>query len=308
MNWITSSLKRSIDKSKRLYYQTLKQTENEVLSEHYLAYKNTLKKILRAAKCTFYQSKYSEFKCNTKKLWQIINKISGKANDKSTSIDCLSIDGVKQYSGDIISNTLAKYFANVGQTFANKIPTPSRSVSDYLKLLQNNSKSLFFTPSTEEEISKIIRELPSKCSSGVDNISNILLKELSNTLCKPLCIITNRSMQSGIFPDLMKLAEVVPLYKGKSREFETNYRPISLLTTISKIVEKVVYTRVYKFLSTTGQICETQYGFRAKHSCDHAVAQVVGSILKNLANKKNTISVMLDLSKAFDTIEHSIML
>ena len=115
-------------------------------------------------------------------------------------------------------------------------------------------------------------------------------------------------MQTGIFPDLMKLAEVIPLYKGKSREYETNYRPISLLTTMSKVVEKVVYSRVYNFLSTTGQICETQYGFRANHSCEHAVAQVVGSVLKNLENKKSTITVMLDLSKAFDTIEHTIML
>ena len=115
-------------------------------------------------------------------------------------------------------------------------------------------------------------------------------------------------MLSGIFPDLMKLAEVVPLYKGKSRENETNYRPISLLTTMSKVVEKVVYNRVYRFLTETGQICESQYGFRPSHSCEHAIAQVVGSVLKNLECHKSTIAVMLDLSKAFDTIEHKIMI
>ena len=306
--WITSTLKRSIDKSKRLYHRSLKPTADESVRDHYLAYKNTLKKTLQSAKRMFYQSKCSEFQQNTKKLWQIINKVSGKINDKSTSIDCLSIDGIKQYSGDVIVNTMAKYFANVGRTFAEKIQKPSRSVADYLKFLQSNSKSLFFNPSTEEEIHKIINELPSKRSSGVDNISNVLLKELSSFLCKPLCLITNQSMQIGIFPDLMKLAEVIPLYKGKSREYETNYRPISLLTTMSKVVEKVVYSRVYNFLSLTGQICETQYGFRANHSCEHAVAQVVGSVLKNLENKKSTISVMLDLSKAFDMIEHTIML
>ena len=203
---------------------------------------------------------------------------------------------------------MAKYFATVGKTYANKIPKPTRSVAKYLELLQSNSNSLFFSPCTEEEIRKIINELPSKRSSGVDNISNILLKELSDVLCKPLCLLTNRSMHLGIFPDLMKLAEVIPLYKGKSRESETNYRPISLLTTMSKIVEKIVYSRVYKFLTKTGQICESQYGFRSNHSCEHAVAHVIGSILKNLENKKSTISVMLDLSKAFDMIEHSIML
>ena len=306
--WITPTLKRSIDKSKRLYHKSLKHTDDIAQHEHYLAYKNTLKKALQSAKRMFYQNKCTEFQQNTKKLWQIINKVSGKSNDKTTSIDCLSIDGIKHYSGETIVNTMAKYFANVGKTFANKIPKSSRSVAKYLEILQSNSKSLFFSPSTEEEIKKIINELPSKCSSGVDNISNVLLKELSDILCKPLCLLTNRSMQSGIFPDLMKLVEVIPLYKGKSRESETNYRPVSLLTTMSKIVEKIVYSRVYKFLTKTGQICESQYGFRSNHSCEHAVAQVVGSILKNLENKKSTISVMLDLSKAFDTIEHSIML
>ena len=115
-------------------------------------------------------------------------------------------------------------------------------------------------------------------------------------------------MQTGIFPDIMKMAEVVPLYKGKSRENETNYRPISLLTTMSKVMEKVVYQRVYQFLTNTGQICETQYGFRSNHSCEHAIAQVIGNILKNLEGNKSTIAVMLDLSKAFDTIEHRIMI
>ena len=177
-----------------------------------------------------------------------------------------------------------------------------------MEFLQKNSKSLFFAPSTIDEIRKLITELPSKRSSGPDNISNVLLKELAPILSEPLSIIVNQSMQTGIFPDIMKLAEVVPLYKGKSRDNETNYRPISLLTTMSKVMEKVVYQRVYQFLTNTGQICETQYGFRSNHSCEHAIAQVIGNILKNLEGNKSTIAVMLDLSKAFDTIEHRIMI
>ena len=306
--WITASLKRSIDKSKRLYYKTLKNCENEVAKGNYLAYKRTLKKALVTAKREFHQDKCLEFQNNTKKLWQLINRVSGKMNDKSSSIDCLSINGIKEYRGEQISNTLAKYFANVGETFANKVSASTRSISSYLEALQKNSESLFFVPSSVEEINKIIVSLPSKRSCGPDNISNILLKELAPVLCEPLCMITNQSMHSGIFPDLMKLAEVVPLYKNKSRETETNYRPISLLTTMSKVVEKVVYERVYRFLTKTNQICETQYGFRPKHSCEHAVAQVIGSILKNLEGNKSTIAVMLDLSKAFDTISHKIMI
>ena len=121
-------------------------------------------------------------------------------------------------------------------------------------------------------------------------------------------MIFNQSLQTGEFPNDMKLAEVVPLYKSKEHYFESNYRPISLLTTISKILEKVVYKRVYKFLTESSQLYDNQYGFRSNHSCEHAISQTVGNLLKNLENKKNSICVLLDLSKAFDTIEHLIML
>ena len=106
----------------------------------------------------------------------------------------------------------------------------------------------------------------------------------------------------------MKLAEVVPLYKGKKHYLEMNYRPISLLTTVSKVLEKIVYHRVYTFLQNTGQLYENQYGFRASHSCEHAIGQVTNGIVKGLENKLNSACMLLDLSKAFDTIEHVIML
>ena len=106
----------------------------------------------------------------------------------------------------------------------------------------------------------------------------------------------------------MKLAEVVPLYKSKEHFIETNYRPISLLTTMSKVLEKIVYQRVYSFLQDTGQIYDNQYGFRANHSCEHAIGWVVGSLVKNMENRLYTGCILLDLSKAFDTIEHRILL
>ena len=110
----------------------------------------------------------------------------------------------------------------------------------------------------------------------------------------------------------MKLADVVPLYKRKEHYLETNYRPILLLTTVSKVLEKIVYQMVYTFLQNTGQLYENQYGFRASHSCEHAVGQVVNGIVngivKGLENKLNSACVLLNLSKAFDTIEHDVML
>ena len=196
----------------------------------------------------------------------------------------------------------------MGKNFANKIPPLKSSISEYLKRLQNSKSSLFFHPTNIQEITTIVSKLPAKTSSGHDNISNILLKEIILPLAPVLNEVFNQSLASGEFPEIFKIAEVIPLYKGKDRMCESNYRPISLLSTISKILEKIVYSRVYNFLSNTGQLYENQYGFRAKHSCEHAVGQVLGNIIKGLENNFYSVCVLLDLSKAFDTIEHEILL
>ena len=108
----------------------------------------------------------------------------------------------------------------------------------------------------------------------------IYLKILGNVLAVPLTIICNQSMEQVIFPQNMKLADVIPLYKGGDESLVDNYRPISLLMTISKILEKVIYSRVYKFLDKTQQFYKSQYGFRSKHSCEHAVSELIGEIVK----------------------------
>ena len=155
---------------------------------------------------------------------------------------------------------------------------------------------------------KIVGKLPSNKSSGHDNISNILLKDIVSSIAEVLYVIFNRSLEQGEFPSTMKLADVVPLFKGKEHYLETNYRPILLLTTISKVLEKIVYQRIYGFLQTTGQLYENQYGFREAHSCEHAIGKVINGIVKGLENKETSACVLLDLSKAFDMIEHTIML
>ena len=106
----------------------------------------------------------------------------------------------------------------------------------------------------------------------------------------------------------MKTASVVPLHKGKSKTEKANYKPISLLLTISKILEKVVYTRTYNFLDSNNLLYMSQYGFRKKHSCEHAVGELVGQVVKGQALGKHTVGVFIDLSKAFDTLDHSTLL
>ena len=184
-------------------------------------------------------------KTKTKKLWKIINEVSGKINNKDGLIDSLKVDNIHVYASQKIANTFGKYFATVGEKFANKIPKPNRNIDDYLSRIRLNERSLFMTPCTEIEVQKLIGQLPRKASGGHDNISNILLKEIGSNILPVLVEIFNESISQGIFPDTMKLAEVIPLHKGKERCIESHYRPIPLLTTISKLLEKVVYKRVY---------------------------------------------------------------
>ena len=106
----------------------------------------------------------------------------------------------------------------------------------------------------------------------------------------------------------MKQADVIALYKSKEKHLVNNYRPISLLVTISKILEKIVYTRTYNFLCNTDQLYQSQYGFRTGHSYENAICELVGTIAKNREEKKHTIGVFIDLSKAFDTLNHQKLL
>ena len=116
------------------------------------------------------------------------------------------------------------------------------------------------------------------------------------------------SLKNCVFPEAMEIAKVVPIFKAKNKQMFTNYRPISLLSSISKIFEKVMHQRLYSFLQQHDILYDGQFGFRPKHSTIDAITKVVSNVLEAVDNIKVCVSVYLDLSKAFDTINHSILL
>ena len=240
-------------------------------------------------------------------MWRTINEISGTLRDKSSIIDHITIDAIDYYQPKQIANEFGKYFGNIGKKIANNIPKSLKNVSTYLEKIRHNSCSLFMNPCTTHEIKRLINSLPNKTNSGHDDISNKLLREICEPILPILDYIVNESLKLGEFPTVMKLVEVVQLFKSGKSEIVGNYQPISLLMTISKVLEKVVYNQVYRFLVDTDQIYECQYGFRSQHSCKHAIGQLVGHVIKNLELKKDTISVFLDLSKAFNSLQHDII-
>jgi len=198
------------------------------------------------------------------------------------------------------------FFTNIGLKYANDIPNSIHRYDHYLK--NKNNTNMFMAPTDQNEIIRMIDLLKRKHSSGHDNISSALLKDIKSEIAKPLTILFNKSLSEGCVPDDMKLAEVIPIFKAKNREHLNNYRPISLLPTFAKLIEKLVHKRLYNFLSSQSLFYPSQYGFRPQHSTNHAVHEFIDNTIQSVENKKHTLSVFLDLSKAFDTIDHTILI
>ena len=229
-------------------------------------------------------------------------------NDKQSVINKINMDGIIVEQSKEIANSLANHFANIGKTLSDKLPQPKNSINSYINKIPTCPSSMYLNPTCPLEIDDIIRNMQNKKSSGYDNISNQMLKWLRPVITRPLSLIFNMSLEQGIFPNNMKIAEIVPLHKGGDESQCNNYRPISLLITISKILEKLMYSRTYKFLELNNILFQSQYGFRTQHSCTDAISELTGEITKNKENGIYTIGVFLDLSKAFDTLPHAILL
>ena len=231
-----------------------------------------------------------------------------KTGNKKAMIEGLKIKNLMKYDPDSITNEFCEFFSTVGERFSSDIRAPENNTEYYLDKMTKNKSTLFLTPTNSEEIRHLIISLPNKTSSGHDSISNNLLKKLSPSVTEPLTIIFNKSLESGIFPEEMKKADVVPLHKSKVEYECTNYRPISLLLTLSKLLEKLMYKRTYHFLEQTDQLYHSQYGFRKSHSCETAIMELVSSIIKGKDDGFYTLALFIDLSKAFDTVDYKILL
>ena len=173
---------------------------------------------------------------------------------------------------------------------------PTTRNHNYRKYLTGNILSSFqFDLVDDDTIVKTLQSIKSKSSSGHDGISSKLLKFLSPPLISPLRVIINQSLITGIYHDKLKIAKVIPLFKKDDKVKIDNYRPISLLSSISKIFEKVVYNQLYRYFTQNKLFYHSQYGFRAKHSTELATVELVDRILHSIDNKELPLAIYMDL-------------
>ena len=224
---------------------------------------------------------------------------------------CLKENDKFVFDPAAISNVFRGFFSDIAKNLLAKLPTASNrfnknSVSEFYK--DFNVKNKFqFSHVTDETILDILKNLDVTKATGIDNIAAIFLKDGAEILASPIAQLCNLSISTSTFPDDCKTAKLVPIYKKGSKTDPKNYRPISLLPLISKIIEKVIHNQTQSFLDENNILYDYQSGFRKKYSTESCLSFLTDKISKGFDSGLYTGMILIDLQKAFDTIDHELL-
>ena len=305
--WITPAIINSIRTKSKLYKKYLR-NRSKVNEDNYKTYNKLLKQAIKNAQKNFYQNKFTYANGNIKKNWDVINEILNRKKDKqSTKTNSFLHNNKEITDNKEIANQFNNFFATVGKNLADKIPKSNKKPLDFMTALGNQESTIFVEPVVEPELNKELSSLKSS-AAGHDGLHPSVIKKCPDLLSTPLLHIFNRSFEQGIFPDKLKLALVTPIYKKEEHNLFTNYRPISVLPVFSKILEKLMQKRISNFITRLEILYLNQYGFRENRSTSMAILTFVEKIKESLDNCNFSIGLFLDFSKAFDTIDHDILL
>ncbi len=309
--WITHGIIKSIHFRDNLYkkHKTTNpdSPEYEIIGTNLKTYNNILKKSIRLAQKNYYESLFHKFKGDMKGTWKTISDILNKTRRKKT-FPLLFKDNEQIITDKLkIANKFNSFFTSIGPNLAKNITIPkNKHFKKYLTLNYNHNFN--FKDIEEATVNQIINNLAPKTSLGFDGISTKLVKTIKDALIKPITIIINQMLNTGIFPEKLKIAKITPIHKKDDDCLFTNYRPISLLPAISKIFEKVIFKQLYEFFQKNKLFYYSQYGFRTEHSTEFAALEVIDRILVEMDKNDIPINIYLDLSKAFDTLDHDILI
>lgn len=307
--WITNSICNRIERRNNLFRKVKQRPLEDNFRKYYVKYRNKLNREIKLAKTLYYSNEFQRNAGNAKAIWNTVNEITGQR--KRSNNFTLNINGKDIDDKETIANEFNKYFITV----VNEV------VGDYLiddnlsRMTQRNvfpdnqeQRSIFLSPVLKEEVEKIIMSLKNGKSPGIDGINSTLLKKILPAISDVLTVVVNLSFSTGVFPEKLKKAVVIPIYKKGPPNNCTNYRPISLISTFSKVFEKLMKERMLAFLDKNNFFSNNQYGFRKGLSTELALHNFMNKINTGINDGKYVRGLFIDIKKAFDTVNHTILL
>lgn len=304
-NWVTQGIKISAERKRLLHCESKWNRSPQFLS-YFKNYNKIFKKVVTLAKLKSNDNFINKCENKSKATWTIVKNELGLRKQKSETPFEIShnfrgnINQTVKSTADYFNN----YFTNIAKQSNNSANT--KIALSYIKDV--NGLNFKFSHVSSNELKKIVFNLKNKNSVGWDEVPISIIKGVFDVISEPLCKIINQSLKQGSFPDKLKFAEIKPLFKKGNVNDPSSYRPIALLSCFSKILEKVVEKQVSQFLESNKILSQTQYGFRKGHSASKAISDLVDCVSGALDKSNRTIGVLCDLSKAFDCVNHEILI
>lgn len=303
--WLSQGIQKSIKVKNSLYRKYVK-TKDIFWHARYKYYRNSIKVLIQKSKKFFYTRYFEMHVNNSKKIWKGVNEILHQRSRGSTSQIFLDCNGQIITNQKLVANKFNDFYTNVAHDLVQKLGKPNSKYQDYLK--NPNVHSMFLNETEPDEIEEIICNLDISKAGDIYGISPKLIKFASRELVPILVPIFNISFKCGQFPSKLKIAKVIPIHKGDSKLLTCNYRPISLLPIIGKIFEKIMHSRLMSFLTKHNILYDKQYGFQKHKSTEQAIIDMQSKIVEAYENKEKACCIFLDFAKAFDTVNHSILI
>ena len=307
--WINKEIKHLMwerDKCFKKYCHNKNTQEKQAFHDTFKKLRNQVNFEIKKSKKSYYESYFEKHKSDSSSVWKGIKSLITLRQKSKEQPTKLSVNNKLISDQTEIANIFNDFFVNIGPTLSNKI---GKTDISYTSFLTNRClNSLYLKPTDKNEIMKLIAKLNQSKALGPNSIPVNILKDNSDIFSEPLSKLINLSFQQGIFPETLKTAQVSPVHKKDDVLLYNNYRPISLLSIFSKLFEKAMYNRLYSFLTKYNLIYQSQYGFRAKHSTEHALINFIELTKSYLDNGSYVCGIFVDLQKAFDTVDHQILI
>ena len=303
--WITNGILTS-SKIKNKAFKQFKKSGNQVDYKKFKLYRDLINKLKRRSMTLHYKNYFAQHLNNSKKTWTGINTILCRKSKSRMSDIFLNSNGKLFTDQKTVSKMFNNYFINVADKLAEKIPKPNTKFQDYLN--NPNEHSIYLKETTPAEVDKLICGLDSNKAPDLYGMSSKIVQMGGFIMAGIISHLFNMSIKHGRFPNFLQNAKVVPCHKDESRLEMSNYRPISLLPTISKIFEKLMYSRLIDFIKKHNILYENQFGFQSGMSTEYAVNALLNNIIETLEKKEFGVCILLDFAKAFDTVNHEILI